>query len=64
MIDQLSPDAGALKARLDKERVEFGVAIIARQNGGEAGDGAVLFQHEHAAPGYLFQRQIDGIRMT
>ncbi len=64
MIDQLSPDAPPLNAGLDEQRVELGVAVIARQYGGEAGDGAVLFQHEHAARGDLFQRQVDGIRMT
>lgn len=63
MFYQLSPDAATLNAGFDKQCVEFGVAIVARQNGGEAHDGAILFEDEDAAGGNLFLRQIDGIRM-
>src|SRR5580692_11877100 len=64
VFDQLSPDAATLKAGLDKQRVEFGVAISARHNGGKADDGAILFEDEHAARRNLFRRQVDGIRMA
>ena len=64
VFDQLSPDAVTLNAGLDEQRVELGVAIIARQNGGEADDGAILFEDEYAACRNLFQRQVDGVRMT
>src|ERR1700683_4838682 len=64
VFDQLSPDSLTLNGGLDKQRVEFGFTIIALQKCGEADDGAVLFQDEDAARGDLFQRHVDGIRMT
>ena len=63
MFQQLSPDPATLNARLDKQCVEFRVAIVARHNGRKADDGAILFEDKDAARGNLFRRQVDGIRM-
>ena len=56
MFDQLFSDAAALNTRLDKQRVNFRVAVFARQDHRKADDSAVLLQDEHPTGRDLLNR--------
>jgi len=64
MLDEQSPDAASPLVGFHEQRVQFGIAVLARQHSGESDDDAVAFGNEHVTVCDLFDRQRDcvGVR--
>lgn len=63
LLDQQAADAAAPQVRLDKEPIELGVAVSARQDDREARGRPPVLSDDDEAGGDLLFRKLDRVRM-
>ncbi len=63
LFHEEAADAASPEIRLNEQAVEFGIAILARKNDGEAGRRAPVLGDDDQACGDLFSRQLYRVRM-
>ena len=64
MLNQCPSNSTTLHFGIDKQRVQFSVAICSRLNRRKSSERAIPFRNEHSATGDLFSRKLNRVRVS